>query len=131
MENIFVTITGINHYYGKKPFEVNRVVKLVKEPKNPYDAEAIGVYLPFIDKIGSVANSANTVYGGTSSAGRIWDKIEDNAFAQVLFVTHSSVIAVILPPDEAGDDSVTTSGEQNADIPSTSEIKSPLAKIGF
>lgn len=131
MENIFVTITGINHYYGKKPFEINRIVKLVKEPENPYNGEAIGVYLPFIDKIGSVANSANTVYGGTYSAGRIWEKIEDSAFAQVLFITHTSVIAVILPPDKANDDSISTSGEKNADIPNSSEIKSPLAKIGF
>lgn len=103
MENIFITITGISHYYGKKPFEIGRTVKLIKEPDNPYDNEAIGVYLPFIDKIGNVANSVQTVFAGTQSAGRIWDKIGESAFAQVMFVTHSSVIALVLPPDPEND----------------------------
>lgn len=30
MENYFITITGMNHYLGMKPFKVNRIVKLVK-----------------------------------------------------------------------------------------------------
>lgn len=132
MENIFITITGINHYFGKKPFEIGRTVKLIKEPDNPYDSEAIGVYLPFIDKIGNVANSVNTVYGGTQSAGRIWDKISDSAFAQVMFTTHSSVIALILPPEPEKD----TDNPQE-DIPVKAETltppspKEPLSKIGF
>ena len=33
----FITITGINHYYGRKPFEIGRVIKLIKEPDNEYD----------------------------------------------------------------------------------------------
>ena len=134
MENIFITITGISHYYGKKPFEIGRTVKLIKEPDNHYDNEAIGVYLPFIDKIGNVANSVQTVFAGTQSAGRIWDKIGESAFAQVMFVTHSSVIALVLPPEP----------ENNNETPeSTSNInqktknitpptpKEPLSKIGF
>ena len=48
----FVTITGLNHYYGAKPFEIGRVIKLIKEPDNEYDNEAIVAFLPFIDKIG-------------------------------------------------------------------------------
>ena len=24
----FITITGINHYYGRKPFEIGRVINL-------------------------------------------------------------------------------------------------------
>ena len=35
----FVTITGLNHYYGKKPFEIGRIIKLIKEPDNEYDKE--------------------------------------------------------------------------------------------
>lgn len=42
METVyFITITGIDHYYGKTPFEIGRIAKLVKEPENPHDAEAI------------------------------------------------------------------------------------------
>ncbi len=58
MENNFVTITGMNHYLGISPYKVNRLVKLIKEPDNPHDPEAIRVELPFIDTIGYVANTA-------------------------------------------------------------------------
>lgn len=134
MESIFITITGISHYFGKKPFEIGRTVKLIKEPDNPYDNEAIGVYLPFIDKIGNVANSVNTVYGGTQSAGRIWDKISDSAFAQVMFVTHSSVIALVLPPepDKTNEFSETDNNESSKNKNLTPPVpQEPLSKIGF
>ena len=100
MSTMFVTITGINHYYGVKPFEIGRVVRLVKEPENGHDDDAIRVELPFIETVGYVANSTSTVYRGTYSAGRIYDKIEDAAFAEVAFITHSSVIAAVLPPED-------------------------------
>lgn len=100
----FVTITGLNHYYGTKPFEIGRIIKLIKEPDNEYDNEAIAAFLPFIDKIGYVANSTNTVYQGTISAGRLYDKIEDYAYARVMFVTHSSVIALVLDKDDVEED---------------------------
>lgn len=100
MENYFVTITGMSHYLGMNPYKVNRLVKLVKEPDNPHDPEAIRVELPFIDTIGYVANSVNTVFAGTYSAGRLYDKLEDYAYAQVMFITHSSVIAIVLQKEE-------------------------------
>ena len=134
MENIFITITGISHYYGKKPFEIGRTVKLIKEPDNPYDNEAIGVYLPFIDKIGNVANSVQTVFAGTQSAGRIWDKIGESAFAQVMFVTHSSVIALVLPPDPENDNEApesTSNKNQKTKNITPPTPKEPLSKIGF
>lgn len=101
MENTyFVTITGISHYYGKKPFEIGRIVKLIKDKDNEYDKEAIAAYLPFIETIGYVANSVNTVYDGTISAGRLYDKINDYAYARVMFVTHTSVIALVLDKED-------------------------------
>ena len=96
----FVTITGIDNYYGKKPFKIGRVFQLIKDRRNQYDGEAIMAYLPFIEKIGYVANSVNTVYRGTLSAGRLYDKIGDYAFAKVMFITHTSVIAVVLDKEE-------------------------------
>ncbi len=134
MENTFITITGINHYYGKKPFEIGRIVKLIKEPDNPYDCEAIGVYLPFIDKIGNVANSVNTVYGGTCSSGRIWDKFDDSALARVMFTTHSSVIALLMPDSpetESSDDTVSENSATKNKSVATKPTKEPLSKIGF
>lgn len=96
MEDVFITITGIDYYLGKKPFKVGRKVRLVKEKENDYDSEAIRVELPYIDTVGYVANSTHTVYDGTLSAGRMYEKIGEKAVAQVMFITHSAVIAKIL-----------------------------------
>ena len=129
MKNIFITITGQNHYLGLKPYKVGRIVKIVKDIDNEYDEDAIRVELPFIDTIGYVANSVNTVFAGTCSAGKLYDKIDDYAYAQVMFITHSSVIALVLSPEEV------EKAEQN-DTKNDIEIdvvppSVPLSKIGF
>lgn len=97
METTFVTITGTNHYYGLKPFKVGGILKLVKDKDNDFDEDAIEVKMPYIDTVGFVANSPNTTFKGTLSAGRIYDSFGDFCFARVMFVTHSSVIALVLP----------------------------------
>ena len=33
----FITVTGLDHYYGKKPFEIGRAFKIIKEPDNEFD----------------------------------------------------------------------------------------------
>ena len=91
----------MNRYLGLKPFKVGRIVKLCKEQNNEYDETAIRVELPFIDTVGYVANSTSTVYKGTFSAGRLYDKIGDEAFAEIMFVTHSSAIAILVHPEES------------------------------
>ena len=101
METMFVTITGSNHYYGLKPFKVGGILKLVKDKHNHFDSEAIEAKMPYIDTVGFVANSPNTTFKGTYSAGRLYDSIGDYCYARVMFVTHSSVIALVLP-DEVG-----------------------------
>lgn len=134
MENIFVTITGQNSYLGLKPYKVGRVVKLVKDKDNEHDEDAIRVELPFIDTIGYVANSTDTVYKGTFSAGRLYDKIGDEAFAQIMFVTHSSAIALILPPDAENDDdgeSFDVEAEPRNMTSGTKTDKPAKNKIGF
>ncbi len=99
MENL-LTITGINYYYEDKPFKIGKVVRLRKDKQNTIDDEAIAVDLPFVGVIGYVANSVNTVYRGTQSAGRIYDKIKDTAYAEIIVITHSSVIIRVLPEYE-------------------------------
>ena len=37
----FITITGLKFHFGSKPFAVGQKVKLVKEPDNEYDSEAL------------------------------------------------------------------------------------------
>jgi len=96
----FITITGTNYCYGMKPFEIGRIIRLVKETQNEHDLEAIRAELPFIDKVGYVANSPHTVAKGTISAGRLYDQIDEIAYAQVLFVTATKVICLVLEEEE-------------------------------
>lgn len=130
MEEIFVTITGMNNYYGFKPFRVGKIFKLTKDEDNNYDCEAIRAEMPMIDTIGYVANSTKTVYNGTYSAGRLYDKIGDHAFAQTMFITHSSVIARVLPPEAVEEITVNLETDDNAPAEET-ETSAPLNKIGF
>lgn len=123
MENIFITITGVNHYFGMKSFKVGKIFKILKEDNNEYDEEAIRAELPAIDTIGYVANSTNTVY-----AGRLYDKIDDYAYAQTMFITHSSVIALVLPPEEVECPADTTPVKEKQSSNDTAKTKN---KIGF
>ena len=71
-------------------------VKLIKEPDNEYDKEAIRVeYKDGVGKIGYVANSPYTVLGESMSAGRLYDKIGDEAAGKVLYVLPRGVFCVL------------------------------------
>ena len=92
MENIFITVTGVNHYFGMKPFKVGKICKIVKDEENCHDDEAIRAELPAIDTIGYVANSTYTVLGESMSAGRMYDKIGETAKGRVVYVLPTGVI---------------------------------------
>lgn len=91
----YVTLTGLNHRFGVEPFRVGQKVKLVKEPENPADREAIRAELPGLGKVGYVANSVYTVLGDCFSAGRIYDKIGDTATAKVEYVLSNAVVCKV------------------------------------
>ena len=93
MSDIFVTITGTQFRHGSEFLEKGMIIKLVKEPDNEYDKEAIRAEIKPVGKIGYVANSVRTVIGDCYSAGRLYDKIGDKAKAEVVFVLPSGVIA--------------------------------------
>lgn len=95
MKKIFFTITGTSHYYGQEYFEPKMTVKLIKEPDNEYDSEAIRVELKGLGKVGYVANSPNTVLGKSWSAGRLYDKIGDTAKGTVLYVLPKGVLCKV------------------------------------
>lgn len=97
---MYTTIVGLKHYEGNKAFKIGSIVKLVKEPDNDYDLEAIACESKYIGKTGYIANSAKTVTKGTMSAGRIYDKIEDISFCEVKFISSDSVIAKVLTNEE-------------------------------
>ncbi len=92
MKDIFFTLTGTNHYYGSDFLKNGMKVKLVKEPDNEYDKEAIRVEFKGLGKIGYVANSPYTVIGESKSAGRIYDLIKKKAKARIVLITTKGVL---------------------------------------
>jgi hypothetical protein len=97
---MFITVQGFNKLHGSKPLVLDGIVKLVKEPKNKYDTEAIACEMRHFGKIGYVSNSTNTVVLGTMSSGRLFDKISDEYFARIKFITGDVAIAKVLTSDE-------------------------------
>jgi hypothetical protein len=97
---MYITIQAFNNLHGSKPLKLNKLVKLVKEPDNKYDTEAIACEMRYFGKIGYVSNSTNTVVIGSMSAGRLYDKINDEYFARIKFITGSIAIAKVLTSDE-------------------------------
>lgn len=92
MRDVYFTITGLKHYYGSDFLKKGMSVKLVKEPDNEYDREAIRVELKGLGKIGYVANSPYTVLGESRSAGRIYNLMKKKAKGKVLFITSHGVL---------------------------------------
>ena len=92
MSSIYFTIIGMNHYYGSDFLKKGMKVKLVKEPDNEYDKEAIRVEMKGLGKIGYVANSPHTVIGASESAGRMYDKMKKKAKGSVLLITPQGVL---------------------------------------
>lgn len=95
MERIYFTIAGMNHHFGQEFMEPKMQVKLTKEPDNEFDKEAIKVEMDGLGLIGYVANSPYTVLGESMSAGRLYDKIEENAIGTVLYVLPKGVLCVL------------------------------------
>ena len=95
MEKLYFTIAGTCFYYGKDFFEKGMTVKLVKEPDNEYDKEAIRVELEGLGLVGYVANSHSTVIGESYSAGRLYDKIDDTAEGTVLYNVDGGVLCFV------------------------------------
>ena len=94
-EKIYFTIAGVNHYYGSHFMKKNMRVKLVKEPDNEYDKEAIKVEMEGFGKVGYVANSHYTVIGESYSAGRLYDKFGKKTTGRVKYVLPDSVLCVL------------------------------------
>ncbi len=99
-QELFVTVVGFNHYYGKKPFIIGNQFQCVKEPDNEYDTDAIKVEMPGFGTVGYIANSPHTKADGTLTAGRIYDRVSKKFSVQVLFTTCSKVICKVMPTDE-------------------------------
>ena len=95
MDEMYFTIAGCWHYFGSDFMKKGMKAKLVKEPDNEYDKEAIQVKVKGLGKVGYVANSPFTVKGESMSAGRLYDKISDKAKGKVVFVVDGGVVCRI------------------------------------
>ena len=95
MKELCFTIAGCNHYFGNEFMEKGMKVKLVKEPDNAFDKEAIQVKIKGLGKCGYVANSLHTVKGESMSAGRLYDKLGDSAKGKIVFVIDGGAICKI------------------------------------
>ena len=101
MYSAYITIAGTSHYFGQAFIEPGMTVRLVKEPDNVHDREAIRVDLEGLGKIGYVANGPYTVQGMSFSAGRFYDRIGDTVQAVVMYNLPGGVLCRvddILPP---------------------------------
>lgn len=108
----YVAVVGCRNYFEPKLLKPGLVLKLVKEPENLFDEEAIRAELEPVGKIGYVANSIHTVPRGCFSAGRIYDTFDVSCYGIVRFVVGETVILellkdrnveIIIYEDEAGD----------------------------
>ena len=104
MKEQYITITGIQHYYGVTPFKIGKKVCCIKEPDNPHDGEAIRCYMKQIGTVGYVANSVYTVAGGTRSAGAISHKVKKKFKVEVMFVTKTFIICRVVDGWKEGKD---------------------------
>ena len=118
MKEKYITITGMNHYYGLAPFSVGKRIKCIKDKYNPYDGEAIKAVMKEIGIVGYVGNSPYTTATGTMSAGRIYEKVKKKFVVEVMFITSSKVICKVVDVLKEGDAIVEDDamGEQESEI---------------
>lgn len=98
---LYVTVVGFNHYYGKKPFIIGNQFQCVKEPDNEFDTDAIKVEMPGFGTVGYIANSPNTKADGTLTAGRIYDRVGEKFNIQVMFSSFTKIICRVLEEETA------------------------------
>ena len=80
--DILITIVG--GFNNEDLLKKGSIFNIVKEPDNSYDMEAIAVKHDN-ETIAYVANSVHTVVKGTMSAGRIYDKFNNDSKIEIIF----------------------------------------------
>ena len=95
--SIFITINHLDEYQGVFSIRPGDRLLLRKDRNNIYDDEAIIAYKENKAKVGYVANSVHSVARGTYSAGRVYDRIGEEAecIARFVMTEEGSVIAEI------------------------------------
>jgi tetratricopeptide (TPR) repeat protein len=76
--NIFVTVTAMHHFPNRRRLFDGEICVIHKEPDNPYDKYAIGVFGQN-GQVGYIANSNETLREGTMSATQLFELMEDES----------------------------------------------------
>ena len=97
MDRIFFTVTGTSFRHGHDFVEPGMKVRLVKEPDNRHDREAIRVEMEGLGHVGYVANSVGTIVGESFSAGRLYDRIGDAASGTAVYVLEDCFLCTVDP----------------------------------
>lgn len=92
-DDALVSIAG--GFNSRDLFKKGSIFDIVKEPDNLYDMEAIAVKQNN-ETIAYIANSINTVVRGTMSAGRIYDKFNNDAKIELIFVDNPIIAKLII-----------------------------------
>ena len=130
MSKIYFTITGTEYRYGQAFIKPKMKVKLVKEPDNEYDKEAIKVETEGMGQIGYVANSPYTVVGDSMSAGRLYDKIGDTAVGKVKYVTSKGVVCFIKVKDKQAEHQEKPAKQENPADPVMTQQRNRSSSMG-
>lgn len=93
---IYITIDHLNEFGCTAFLRPGERLVLKKDRDNIYDDEAIMVCKENDMKVGYVANSVHTVARGTYSAGRLYDRIEEESTCIVRFIAEELLIAQII-----------------------------------
>ena len=98
-KTIYITVNHLDDFNTTYTFKPNDILKLKKDHNNCYDDEAITAYSKHNYKCGYVANSVCTVARGTYSAGRLFDKFEEEISCIVRFVAENFMICELMDGD--------------------------------
>ena len=93
--SIYITIDHLNEFGCTVFLRPGDRLVLKKDRDNIYDDEAIMACKENDTKIGYVANSVHTVARGTCSAGRLYDRMEEESACIVRFIAEELLIAQI------------------------------------
>ena len=90
---VFVTVTGYSHYFGKGVFNLGETFILRSEPDNRHDRYAVAVYSPKYGKCGYIANSRHTAALGTELASSLCDSDINDTVIKIRFIADDYILA--------------------------------------
>ena len=94
-KKIYITINHLEHFQSGCMFKPGDILLMKKDHENCYDDEAIVARNKHQVKCGYVANSVCSVYRGTYSAGRIYDKVPEEFQCVVRFANEDALIGEV------------------------------------